>query len=210
MDSKKADSWSGLWTLFVPSSSWLLPRDPFGFSWLELRVFPTIERTEARKNWALKCEHLSLFRSEMKPEIFNEGKFVQCGKQFRGKIETIILTWPLRMWPFYLLTTFKYNKEFEYLKSNFNIWNFHFFALKMSKQDISAFWELLSLPLSLENENFQPVLIVHVAPWYSQPRAERERWQTALGPVTPNTAIPFLLPLPNTTYYWIGCGGRGG
>jgi len=45
----------------------------------------------------------------------------------------------------------------------------------MSKQDISAFWELLSLPLSLENENFQPVLIVHVAPWYSQPRAERER-----------------------------------
>lgn len=146
----------------------------------------------------------------MKPEIFNEGKFVQCGKRFRGKIETIILTWPLRMRPFYLLTTLKYNKEFEYLKSNFNIWNFHFFPLKMSKQDISAFWELLSLPLSIENENFQPVLIIHVAPWDRQPSAERERWRTAPGPVTPSAAIPFPLPLPSVTYYWIGCGGRGG
>lgn len=34
-------------------------------------------RTEQR---ILKFEHLSLLRSEMKPEIFNEGKFVQHGK----------------------------------------------------------------------------------------------------------------------------------
>lgn len=100
----------------VPKNFWLLP---LGFSALRLRAGLRKGREETHgtaEQRILKSEHLSLLWSEMKPEIFNEGKFVQHRKQFQCKIETIILTWPFRIWPFYLLTTFKYNTEFEYLK----------------------------------------------------------------------------------------------
>jgi len=79
----------------------------------------------------------------------------------------------------------------------------------MSKQDISTCWELLSLPFSLENENFQLVPLIHMNHWDNWLSAEEGKLMDYTMTCDSKPSHSFPTATTQSSLFLIGCGGRG-
>lgn len=80
----------------------------------------------------------------------------------------------------------------------------------MSKQDISTFWELFSLPFSLENKNFQPVLLIYLNHWDNWLSAEKGKVTDYTTPCDIKPSHSFPIATTQYSLFFTGYGGRGG